>query len=72
MSDAEIKRRAKAGQELLRALSGQMLEQWRARQFFPSTDASDRKSVSPLGGQAVEAEKVKPQEAKPKAKRWVW
>ena len=56
MNDA-IKRASEAGQQLLKALSGQMLEEWRARQFFPSTDASDRKFVSPLGGQAKHVEK---------------
>jgi hypothetical protein len=56
MSDA-IKRASEAGQQLLKALSGQMLEEWRARQFFPSTDVSDRGAVSPLGGQAKSEEK---------------
>jgi hypothetical protein len=57
VSKEAIKRSAEAGQQLLKALSGQMLEQWRARQFFPSTDASDRGAVSPLGGQAKQEEK---------------
>jgi hypothetical protein len=56
MNDA-IKRASEAGQQLLKALSGQMLEEWRARQAWPSTDASDRGAVSPLGGQAKHEEK---------------
>jgi hypothetical protein len=72
VSKDAIRRASEAGQEMLKTLSGQMLEQWRARQFFPSTDASDRGAVSPLGGLAKAEEKTEPTKTtKPKTK-FVW
>jgi hypothetical protein len=71
MSDQEIKRRAKAGQRMLEALSGQMLAEWRARQFFLSTLPGDRGAMSPLGGAMKQSEEpAKPAATKPK--KFVW
>jgi len=57
MSKDAIRRASEAGQQVLRGLSAQMLEQWQKGKMFPSSLPGDRGATSPLGGQAKSEEK---------------